>query len=88
MGYYINPPEGTKEEWLVKHGVGVTPGMVREWDFKGDYLPVCLVQNPSFTAAGIAYDKDEAQVFLAPDSRPRRWFSVSRADLAPYYPGR
>ena len=52
MGFYVNPPDMTKEEWLQKHGqVTETPA----WPVPEGTILVCLVKNPTFTAAGIAY---------------------------------
>jgi hypothetical protein len=84
MGYYINPANETKEEFLAKYGTPLNIEDVVAFDFSSDRLPVCLLNNGPFTAAGIAYDPREAQEFLRPDPRPRKWFSVSRASLKPY----
>lgn len=91
MGYYINPKDGsTKEQFLEKHGTKITSDEVRKFDFSSDHLPVCLVDNGPFTAAGIAYDQREAAEFLSPDMRgPQRlrvWCRVSREMLKPYLP--
>jgi hypothetical protein len=82
MGYYINPGVGTKESWLSKNGLNISTTSVKIWDFNSDFLPVCLVNNGLSTAAGIAYDKREAEAFLAPDDRRQKtWFMVSKSDL-------
>lgn len=84
MGYYINPPNMTKEEWLAKHGKPLQT--LSDYDFAGDNLPVCLVNNGWMTAAGIAYHQRELEAFNSPsDTRPRKWFEVSKTDLEPYY---
>lgn len=86
MGYYINPPDISKEDFLLNHGKVIkTAAEIMTLDFKTSY-PVCLVQNDGFTAAGIAYDQHEAKVFLHPDPRERVWFEVSAENLAPYLP--
>jgi len=84
MGYYINPTDMTKEDFLCQHG---TPIMGKEAyvNITEDRLPVCLVDNGFFTAAGIAYSAGEVDVFLHPDGRPKKWFSVPRAALKPWY---
>lgn len=67
MGHYINPPNMTKEEWLQEHGqVTETPA----WPAPEGTIPVCLVKNPTFTAAGIAYCEQEFYEFRAPDATP------------------
>jgi len=79
MGCYVNPPNETKEAWLASHTVRTSssiPGKISEI-----YLPVCLVDNGLFTAAGIAYDDRELEEFMRPDGRAKHWFMVSREDL-------
>lgn len=84
MGYYINPPDMSKEQFLAKHGTPLASPA--EFDFTGSALPICLVDNGWMTAAAIAYDPRERDVFLHDDSgRPKQWFSVSRDTLQPYY---
>lgn len=83
MGAYINPSQGSKEEFLMRHGKHIDPP--REFDWNGDTLPVCLVYNPDFTAAGIAYCKAVAEEFMHPCGRRKVWFEVSREALKPYY---
>ena len=85
MGYYINPQDGsTKEEWLKKHGREISPSEVYGHDYATE-LPVCLVDNGDFTAAGIAYDEREAKAFLYPDRRKKLWYLASREVLKPFY---
>ena len=77
MGCYINPQDISKEQFLADHGVPCsTPGPITE-----DYLPVCLVNNGFFTAAGVAYSQGEVEAFQYPDGRPKKWFMVSRENL-------
>jgi hypothetical protein len=77
MGCYINPRNQTKEEFLREHGEPTsTPCEVTE-----THLPVVLVNNGPFTAAGVAYDNREREAFLYPDPRPKQWFRVSREEL-------
>lgn len=84
MGYYINPPVGEKERFLQDYGMEVKSAVLSRHDFKSDYLPVCLVDNGFFTAAAIAYCKDELCRFLNPDGRPKKWYLVRRELLEPY----
>lgn len=82
MGYYINPKQGTKEEWLAANATPITREEAAAFDFTSDLLPICLVDNYIFTAAGIAYDPQERNRFLHDlSARPRRWFSASKALL-------
>lgn len=78
MGYYINPAVGEKEEFLSRCGKEVS---LKEWlaFSKPDslYAAVCLIKNPVFSAAGIAYSVAEAEAFTsALDMRPKRFFLV------------
>lgn len=85
MGYYINPPNMSKEDFLQKHGQPLQ-SISADYDLNGDKLPVCLFDNGFMTAAGIAYHPKEIEAFNSPsDTRPRKWFEVSKADLEPYY---
>lgn len=82
MGYYINPAGQTKEEWLSDNGerLDKAPALHKI----GNRLAVCLVDNYAFKAAGIAYCQDELEVFKTPDGRPKVWYMVDEAKLAPY----
>lgn len=89
MGYYINPEDGTtKEDWLeVNASAGPFPRPRLKFDFTSPLLPVCLVHNGSFTAAGICYDEHELATFSQPDDhRPKLWFEVERSRLASFLP--
>jgi hypothetical protein len=81
MGEYINTVDRTKEQFLIAEGREISdPGLVASGE-----LPVCLVDNGIFTAAGIAYDERELKAFTEPeDYRPKRWFAVSIEKLTPF----
>ena len=76
MGYYVNPPSGwTKERWLRQYGQRVSD--VPTFDDSKKTLPVCLVDNGAFTAAGVAYSQRELEAFNRPnDNRPKEWYVV------------
>lgn len=80
MGYYINPKDCAKEQWLKENALhcNTQKGYVPTWEtLEEGTLPVCLVDNGPFTAAGIAYSKDEMEAFSEPsDRRPKIWFIV------------
>ncbi len=84
MGEYINPPSESKEAFLERDGEPVGVSDLIGFDFGGSKLPVVLVNNGGFTAAGIAYDRRELQAFLHPDPRPKQWFLVEKEKLSPY----
>lgn len=79
MGYYINPREGTKEEFLAEYGTKLeTPPNKSN---KGDNIAVILIQNVMFSAAAICYNQAELKYFLnecgpSKDLRPRQWYTV------------
>lgn len=86
MGYYINPPTGTKEDFLKEFGTPITRDEALKFDFGQDSLPVCLVDNVTFTAAGIAHCPREVEAFMeTATKRLTTWFVVSRENLKPYY---
>lgn len=78
MGCYINPLGMSKEQWLlIRARPTQSPGPITETE-----VPVVLVDNGGFTAAGVAYDEEELRRFNNPrDPRPRVWFQVPRADV-------
>lgn len=77
MGCYIDPKDMTKEQWLAINATGLAthgPG-----EITSTHVPVCLVHNGDFTAAGVAYDEVELHRFNNPnDPRPKIWFQVER----------
>lgn len=79
MGSYINPVDQTKENWL--QGNATLTDVPSSVDDKPGYLPVCLVDNGMFTAAGIAFDERELQAFTYPDGRRKMWFWVEKEKL-------
>ena len=86
MGYYINPEDCSKEEFLEKYGERITAEEALLHDFSSDSLPVCLVNNVLFSAAGIGYCKGEIECFASPrDQRPKKWYRVKKEILRPFY---
>lgn len=75
MGCYINPRTEPKEVWLRNNGgtPSLTPGMVTE-----THVPVCLVDNGMFSAAGVAYSEAEKNEFAREDGRAKLWYHVER----------
>lgn len=73
MGYYINPEEMSKEEWLELFGEPLDP---TDRPCLPQCHAVCLVDNGGFTAAGVAYSEDERKAFARPDGRRKRWYEV------------
>jgi len=78
MGCYVNPKDMSKEEWLNGFGERVNDVDYDE-AVKMGCLPVVLLDNGIFTAAGVAYSKQEADEFTAPDDRrPKTFYHVRR----------
>ena len=77
MGYYINPPDRSKEDWLKENAKQLPVAAIDSIESVGEgNLPVCLIDNGPFTAAAIAYSNKELEYFNQPDSRRKIWFSA------------
>ena len=81
MGYYIET-NGVKNktEWIIANAKGIEqngpmPG-------NKDMIPVVVVDNGPFEAAGIAFDQDELYAFTrVSDTRPKRFLLVPREEI-------
>lgn len=83
MGFYINPTNMTKENWLKDNSVAV---MFSPPDWKTvrekNLIPVCLVNNGPFNAAGICYSEREMNAFNLPtDEREKVWCIVPQEKI-------
>ena len=76
MGAYVNPSQGSKEDWLQNNGQKMKE--IPSWNHIPDeMLPVCLVDNGMFTAAAILFSARELEGFTNPrDHRPKKYFMV------------
>lgn len=83
MGFYVNVSGMRKEDWLVRYGRQVP---LAEATVTDNELPVILVDNGSFSAAGIAYCEQELEIFLREDGRAKKAFMCKREDLKPFLP--
>lgn len=89
MGAYINPPDMSKEDFLLAHGKPIQMTDITLAGFfgadgnaKGDDRIVCLIDNGEFSAAGIAFDANELEAFTYPgDRRDKSFFLVPKAKL-------
>lgn len=87
MGYYIETDSATnKAAWLVKNARGViVPGPVPAP--APDIIPVVVMHNECFEAAGIAFNAQELASFAHPDGRRKEYLLVPREEvvrLCPY----
>ena len=83
MGMYVNPSNEEKETFLNREGMLVSKNI--SWkDVSKGYLPVVLMNNGPFTAAGVAYNESELTAFTGiNDLRPRQIFMVKIEKLIP-----
>ena len=82
MGYYVNPPNQSKESWL-KANCEPFSSKPDSWNegIKRGLLPVVLIDNTIFTAAGIGFSPEEFDEFTNPDdTRPKSiyWVQISK----------
>lgn len=85
MGYYVNPPDQSKESFLRQNGRAVSVSEARESFATGVEMPVVLMDNGMFTAAGIGFSLAEFDAFTHPsDTRPKTIFLVKKELLQPY----
>lgn len=90
MGIYINPPNETKESWLVRNGIlsmrNPPPlSTFEEHERRGERW-IRHVNNGPFTAAGVMYSRQELEYCLEEvktDKRPNTWILVKREALTP-----
>lgn len=77
MGIYVNPVNGQpKEDWLRDNGRPLANGEPI-WPPPAGHLPVCLLYNPTFTAALVIDSEHELRRSHSPrDMRRREWFVV------------
>lgn len=96
MGYYINM-EGMqaagKADFIFKNVKGARfqspPPDEEGFDYimENGFIPVCVVGNGIFDAAGFCFSWDETQVFIRPDGRPRSWLVVPTSWAVEHSPG-
>lgn len=94
MGIYLDPPglefsnndelKQAKIDYITKHAVSVTREEFLAWEpgSKASF-GVCIVENPGFNAAGVAYDKGEARVFAenTRDGRIKLYFIMPLEEM-------
>jgi len=82
MGMYVNPKDETQDEFLEREGKMVES--VKWDDVPSGELPVVLIDNGPWKAAGVAYKSSELDAFTDPnDHRNRVIFLVPIDKLIP-----
>ena len=85
MGCYVNPKGMKNDKWVTANGKYICD--ISEYDdvpvYRGlcnnNRLPVVLVDNGSFYAAGVCFDEQEYNRFtLSSDPRPRTIYTVDK----------
>ena len=93
MGYYINPTDMTKEEYLEKNGKEISmmefQGTIYQELRNSGAYGVVLIQNSLFSAAMICYcEKEHKYPFEYPDPRPKRFFILDEKYINQFLPER
>lgn len=82
MGYYINGGMAKGKCEYLESALAAVPfdWKTKTWDdVPQDKVPVIVVDNGPFEAAGIAYSENEYLVFTEPsDKRPRTGYLIDR----------
>jgi len=89
MGCYINPACGSKESFLAQYHILANNDSIKSGKIptyleiiSRNNLPVVLINNGPFTAAGVAFNEREYRAFTyAEDTRSRVLFEVPARDL-------
>jgi len=92
MGLYMEVESNTgKAELIKKLDDRVQPVCTHLVSFKKcpkGFLPVCVVDNVFFEAAGVAYSEDEFNEFNHyRDTRPKQWLYVPIEVIRQHAPG-
>lgn len=81
MGYYIQT-DGIKNkatEIANQHSGLVLDHVPESFDsVPSNMAIICVVDNGHFEAAAFCYSKEEFEVFMTPDGRPKTWMLMNR----------
>lgn len=82
MGIYVEPKGVSNEAWLDEHSTSKSKERSPYTDIPKDHSMVFLVDNWSFAAAGIAFDEQEYNRFVAGRAqRPVTYYIVPDVEL-------
>ena len=83
MTTYLNPMTMSKEEFLHKHGVEISPEDVANYQLTdhSELCVVCLVDNGAFTGAGVMDERDRRDFLDPSDTRPKRFYIVDTSHI-------
>jgi hypothetical protein len=85
MGFYINPSNMSKEEWLLRNGTRCSSA--EALSPPPGSIPICWVNNGGFTAAAIGYSRAEVERFQNDGTgRPQFWYLVPKSLLGEFIP--
>jgi len=85
MGFYVNPMDESKQSFLTREGIVIPNNPKITWrSVPKGFLPVVVLYNGCFVAAGIAYCENELNEFTRIDNqRFRQIFMVRIEKLIP-----
>ena len=84
MTRYINPPEMTKETFLINNAEEIDLIRFKRQDKNDSQIFVVLVDNGHFTAAAIVDNSSDFARFTRPsDHRPKKFFLIDKDKLTP-----
>ena len=88
MGFYIDGPTKGKASHILNNWGGIRFELIRKFeDTPINMVPVVVVNNGSFEAAGICFNEREYKGFTNPyDPRPREGIYVPRKKIIELYP--
>ncbi len=85
MGYYIETDSTHGKAQFIIETIGATRISGPPKEVPPGMVPVCVVDNGIFEAAGIVFDAHEMAAFSHPrDERPKQWLlmSIASAEIA------
>lgn len=82
MGFYIDPHDASKEDWLTANGREIKQADAKTLFCDSQELPVCLADNGGWTVAAVAYAGREVDRLInGMDGRRNWWYAVPREKL-------